>query len=51
MQIPKICCFSINENATKNLRNAAQPPFSRMNCIVAADFPGAKVFPSGTARR
>jgi hypothetical protein len=38
MQIPKISGFAINENAAKNLRNAAPSPFSRMDCIVAADF-------------
>ena len=38
MQIPKICGFSINENAPKNLRNAAQVGFSRTDCSKTADF-------------
>ncbi len=38
MQIPKICGFSINENAAKNLRNAVRAGFSRTDCSETADF-------------
>jgi hypothetical protein len=38
MQIPKICGFSINENAPKNLRNADRAGVSRMDCSKTADF-------------